>query len=548
MRVGRAVSHSPERGGCDLPEESGNPFSGHPSFLLGMMAVSSALRFLMFPPVSLAECAYVFLVPLLLVDWSGKRKRIIFLSGWVSGFLFWASTLIWLRHVTLPGTMGLAAILALFTGLWLLYYGRILRPLEDRKSRSALWMVPLAGAAGWVLLEWVRSWIFWGFPWNPVSVSQWNRPAVLYWVPVTGGWGLSFLLVWINLALARWLRRPCERWRGRGYLTAARKVPLALVVPLAVLLVGAGWYFSQISRERPSSAVRVGFVQPYSTMKWDREAVDRNLRKLWEETRSLAETDPQVLLWPESATPIPVIGEVSIRNGVEALSREMDAPILMGNMAFYPEKGLYDNAIFLVQPDGGLMAEYYIKRELVPFGEFIPFRAQLPFLEKIVPIGLDCRRGTEVVLFPFPSSGEDPRGDRIGPLICYEDVFPGLARDTVRAGADWLFVATNNVWYGEEAGAYQHAAHAVLRAVETRRPVLRSGNAGWSGWIDEWGHVRRRVVDPRGTIYFQGAVSVDVHRDLRFAGVTTPFVRYGDWLIGPCALLVILSFLKRRRP
>ena len=320
-----------------------------------------------------------------------------------------------------------------------------------------------------------------------------------------------------------------------------RKIPLPLIVPLGIILVGAGWYFWHAPKKQSSPPVRVGFVQPYSSMKWDQAETNRNLQNLWEETRSLKASEPAIILWPESSTPIPVIGEFSIRQAIEALSQEMGADLLMGNMAYYPDEGIYDNGIFFVDSESGLSSEYYIKRELVPFGEFIPFREQLPFLEKFVPIGLDCRRGTEAILLPFPSAESTAGGEWVGPLVCYEDVFPDLARSSVQAGADWLFVATNNVWYGEEAGAYQHAAHAVLRAVETRRPVLRSGNAGWSGWIDEWGNIRQEIIDNGGSIYFRGAKTLDVSRDLRFDGVETPFVRLGDWFVGFCSIILVLA-------
>src|SRR5690606_25613053 len=125
---------------------------------------------------------------------------------------------------------------------------------------------------------------------------------------------------------------------------------------------------------------------------------------------------------------------------------------------------------------------------------------------------------------PVGLRGAGPGGSTLlGPLICYEDIFPRLARRSVAAGAEVLVVNTNNGWFGEGAAAYQHAAHSVLRAVETRRPVLRAGNSGWSGWIDECGAIRAVLTkDPEtgavraepaergpraegaGTIYFRG--------------------------------------------
>ncbi|MEM0965732.1 MAG: apolipoprotein N-acyltransferase [Verrucomicrobiota bacterium] len=504
-------------------------------FLTGMIVLCAVLRFCLFPPISLAEAAYVFLVPLLLVDWSSASKRRVFLLGWLSAFLFWTASLIWLRHVTVAGTLGLSGILAVFFGIWLVAFAKLIRP-------SGRWWISLAAASLWVVLEWVRSWIFWGFPWNPVSVSQWNRPAVLSLVSVTGGWGLSFLLVWLNVALAEWLVRPFTEWKRKGFLPFARRVPLMVVLPLGILMVSAGWFFFTINDREPSQPIRVGFVQPYLSMKWDREQVSANLDTLWEETLAVGDDEPDLILWPESSTPLPIVGNDGLRIGVERLATRIGAPILMGNMAFYREDEYYENGVFYVDPEDGLAEEYYAKRELVPFGEFIPFRQFLPFLETVVPIGLDCRPGDRPVLFPFPVEGQT--NEQIGALVCYEDVFPGLARSTAAAGADWLFVATNNVWYGEEAGAYQHAVHAVLRAVETRRPILRSGNGGWSGWIDEWGRVRSVVENEEGTIYFRGGEVIPVERELRFAGYQTPFVRWGDWFVGLSAVVLLASIIR----
>src|SRR5690606_22238109 len=98
----------------------------------------------------------------------------------------------------------------------------------------------------------------------------------------------------------------------------------------------------------------------------------------------------------------------------------------------------------------------------------------------------------------------------VGPLICYEDIYPNLGRYSTIGGASVLVVLTNNGWFGEGGAAYQHAAHSVLRAVEMRRPVLRCGNGGWSGWIDEFGGVRRVVTNDEGTIYFRGVRTVSI--------------------------------------
>jgi apolipoprotein N-acyltransferase len=127
-------------------------------------------------------------------------------------------------------------------------------------------------------------------------------------------------------------------------------------------------------------------------------------------------------------------------------------------------------------------------------------------------------------------------------LICYEDIYPSLARLSALGGANVLVVVTNNGWFGEGGAAYQHAAHSVLRAVETRRPVLRCGNGGWSGWIDEFGNVRKVIANTKNTIYFRGAKTLDVERDVRWVDRNSFYVEYGDWFVLACAAFVTFGF------
>jgi apolipoprotein N-acyltransferase len=231
-----------------------------------------------------------------------------------------------------------------------------------------------------------------------------------------------------------------------------------------------------------------------------------------------------------------------MRDWVVSLAKRAKAPLLLGSIAIErrgtPEEAWYNGA-FVVDPQIGVQAVYYAKRHLVPFGEFIPLRPVLGWLDKVVPIGGDFQRGFDPQLLQVTLGG---RPVTVGPLICYEDVFPSLARDSVRAGADVLVVLTNDAWYGEGGAAYQHAAHSVLRAIETRRPVLRCGNGGWSGWIDEFGSIRDTVTNAQGSIYLRGTRTVDVTRDARWIGRQSYYVQHGDWFLLVCAALAGLGF------
>jgi apolipoprotein N-acyltransferase len=118
-----------------------------------------------------------------------------------------------------------------------------------------------------------------------------------------------------------------------------------------------------------------------------------------------------------------------------------------------------------------------------------------------------------------------------------------LARESARAGAQVFFVATNNAWYGEEGGAPQHAAHSVLRAVENRRPVMRCGNGGWSGWIDCYGSVRDVLHDEHGSVYFRGGGSYTVLHFKDWMRQQSFYTRHGDWFVLLCAVGTMLAVL-----
>ena len=202
------------------------------------------------------------------------------------------------------------------------------------------------------------------------------------------------------------------------------------------------------------------------------------------------------------------------------------------------------NGIFVVDPEDGLSEQFYAKQRLVPFGEYVPLGRYLPFIKKIVSIKEEFVPGTASVLLPVRIGS---REFKAGPLVCYEDVFAQISREHVAAGADFLYVATNDGWYGTGGAAYQHAAHSVLRAVETRRPVLRCGNNGWSGWINEVGMVRQVLTGEDGTVYSAGrkgsargaGMVLDVQRISAFAGSESFYVRHGDWFVLLCAAFVL---------
>lgn len=509
------------------------------------LLLSALLYGIAFPNFNIAEAAYVFLIPgLFALAMASGWKRVvaaIFFSGW----LVWFFLLIWLRHVTLVGTILLSAILALFwLAWWLAAWWHL------RRWPKAAWGVRLVICVGlasfWVVLEYLRGWFLWGFPWLPLAASQWERPVMLQVLPYLGAGGLSALLVFFNLSLFFYigrLIRPPEN-ASRYFRRFTFEFYLAVF-----MVAGSVWFYSkQVGQVRDDSVelARVGWVQPYAEEKWDIDSMWKNLETLFEQTRLVALSRPDLILWPESATPWPVMGSDMMRELVEELVRETETPLLMGNMKW--TENTWWNGIFVVDPETGLHPEFYAKRQLVPYGEFNP-TPWMPFVSRFVPFDNDATPGTEAVVLRVPiRGGEDHL--RVAPLVCYEDIFSSLVASFDRSEIDFAFVATNNVWYGEEAGAYQHAAHSVLRAAEFRLPVLRSGNGGWSGWIDEFGHIHTVLTNEKGSIYFRGGEAGMVSVFKPFSERETPFARHHRilpwiWLaMSPVGFIVYL-FLRR---
>jgi len=514
----------------------------HPLWGLLAGGLTTVFWVLSLPPFEFAEAAYIAFVPLLLWLYTQPGRRDFWLITLGSNWCSWFLIFIWLRHVTWGGTIALAAVLALITSLWLLLVRRVLPRIAN--AGFAKRMLCFAGLAGaWVVLEWTRTWLFWGFPWGPYSLSQWERPVVLQIAAWTGAYGVSFLLIFFNFCVAHTLRSRViqkERKLWTGWFSPD------LYMGMAAL----GFCFYLFFHSLPPAnslqeLFKAGVVQPYipPDLKWDAERELENLEILEQQTRFVATLENDVILWPEAATPWPIVGLKEMQVRVEELVDEIEQPILMGNLSADFENDIWRNGVCLVLPQSGLQPEFYSKRELVPFGEFVPPLFQ--FIEKFVPVGGNFMPGTGPELIELKLA---ERSVQIGSLVCYEDAFPALARASTREGAEVLFVATNNAWYGEEGGAAQHAAHSVLRAVENRRPVMRAGNGGWSGWIDAYGTIRDVLVDAEGSVYFRGGGSYEVFQFKNWQRQQSFYTRHGDWFVVLCAALAALTLFVRLKP
>ncbi len=420
--------------------------------------------------------------------------RAALLAGW-AGLVHWAVATFWVVDV-MHGFGGLpwaAAVLCLivmaaYLALPWAAVGAVVA-LVERPWRP--WLLPLA----WTATEAVRQWPPYSFPWNPVAAAFAGQPTLLGSLPVWGASGLGWAAVMVGSGL--WaLARPATRRAGAVALCSALVLTvLATALAPAPVAVGA--------------PLRVLLVQPGTTQaeRWNPAMSDELAERVWQLSRSGSEVD--LVLWPEGAVPWTLERDGAYLEQVKILADELGAPILLNSVGPLPVG--YANSAYLVD-ERGVVGQRYDKVRLVQFGEYVPLLGQLAFTKALVRDVPSFTPGAGPVVMAAAAP--------LGVAICYEIVFADLVAAQVRAGATVLTTLTNDGWYGVSWAPSQHFAQAVLRAAETRRPVVRAALTGISGIVDAAGRVQQTLpVGATGVV--AGAVQPT-------AGLT-PRVRFGDW-------------------
>jgi apolipoprotein N-acyltransferase len=494
-----------------------------------------------FPRLELAGLAWV--APGLIVAAGlGKRGGEQFRLGYVAGLTHYLSMLYWLllipyRWHGLPlgpaaGWLALSGFLAVFPAVW----AWLISPAENQGEigKGVLarnWFLrtawALSGAAMWVGWEMIVARVFGGFPWALLGVSQYRMVPLIQMAAVTGVYGISFMVVWTSLALLSGglllLRRPTLRsvWLGEIFL------------PLLTVAVTFSAGLRHVKEApTPARTVRLMLVQPSipQTVIWDEAKEGERFAELLRQTEQALSNQVDVLVWPESALPNMVRYDTNTLNAVVGLARRHKVWIILCSDDAEPhhdattgQKADYFNSSFLVTPEG-ILKQRYVKRNLVIFGEYLPLAHWLPFLKIFTPIEGGFTPGTNGVEFHLPEVEL-----HTSVLICFEDVFPHLARLDISQKTDFLVNLTNDGWFGESAEQWQHALTALFRSVENGVPLIRCCNNGLTCWSDAQGRLRQVLRDDRGTIYGKGFLLADIPLPrARSEHALTFYSRHGD--------------------
>ncbi len=480
-----------------------------------------------FPRPDLYPLAWVGLIPLLLV-----MRRRPFAAGFTAGLTFFATVLYWL-NIVMTTYGGLNMVFSLLAYLFLVcylagYFGVACWfscRLEARFKLPYLITLPLA----WVALEYLRGWLLSGFPWALLGYSQQNFSPAIQSADVTGVYGVSLLLVAVNCALAWLLQEPRRRlaWYGLGAI---------LLVSLSHFGYGV-WREAQPLDQR-SEQLQVALVQGNvdQSIKWEPAQRQATIDKYLRLSRQAAAESPELLIWPEAATPFYLQEEHPLAQQVRQLPQELGSFLLVGSPAYQeqPDRSYrYYNSSFLYSPQGKELGRSD-KIHLVPFGEYVPLGKLLSFINKLVVGVGDFSPGT---VNPLSLNGHS-----LGVLVCYEAIFPELARDYVANGSDLLVNLTNDAWFGRSSAPHQLLAMTRFRAIENRIWVARAANTGISA-----------LIAPSGEVTLAGPLFEEVQLSGRVGLGSEPtfYTRFGDLFAQACLLLsgigLLLLLVDQRR-
>lgn len=445
---------------------------GYRGNLLALLAGMSLT--LAFAPFGLFPLA-IFSPAVLLGTWLKVTPQQAFLRGWLYGLGLFGTGIYWIyisvhtygdANVFLSTliTVGLINIVALFLALT----GYLLNHFFQRNDR---YKILCAFPIYWVLLEWSRSWLFTGFPWLSIGYSQISSPLKGY-APILGIYGISYAVI-VSAAL---LVDIALHFHNK------QKKPMYQSIIILCLIWFFGACFSLIHWTKPfGSPVQVSLVQGNipQQLRWDPEQIEPTIKHYLDLTRP--HWDSKIIVWPEGAIPLPVQSTGKILDNLDAVAKRHGTTFITGIPIKAPEDNVsYYNAIITLGNGEGV----YLKRRLVPFGEFTPNNA---ILKKTlgslnIPMSdfIPGHAQTE-----FMTAGDI----KISAFICYEIAFPEQV-NTSRTDINMLLTVSNDAWFGHSIAQAQHLQMAQMRSLELGRPSLFVSNDGITAIIDAYGKIQ----------------------------------------------------------
>ena len=513
-------------------------------------ALSGLFLVLCFAPFDQAWLVWIALAPLLAALWFGPvhpkcpllRKVEL---GYLTGLVYFLGSLHWLREVTVLGWFMLCLYLAVYPAVWAGIVWVAATPRENTHSFRSVWLsswrnlaAAAVAAAAWVALEQLRGTVFTGFGWNALGIALHGNIPLIQLSSLTGVGGISFLTVMTSAIAVATVKRLAIEARG-GKIRAHFDFTLTI----ALVVAAFGYGLRQIGPAGKTIPLKIAAVQPSIPQdeKWNPAFEQRIYETLERLSATAMAAQPDLLLWPEAATPRGFFEDPMANEFVKKLAGNGDHSLLFGSLILSHEAD-HNAAIMMIgaEPE----PQVYPKSHLVMFGEYVPLRESFPLFAIIVgdQVPADFDPGEGPVVFHLT----DPHV-AIAPLICFEDTLGYLARAGALQGAQMFATLTNTAWFRRTAAGRQHLAHAVFRCAETRRPMVRCANNGVTSVVDHLGRVRQILEGPDGDVFGEGVMIAEM--EVPTEPLVTFYMRFGELFSGIClgATAVFLGWAALRR-
>ncbi len=502
-----------------------------PALISGLALIFS------FPRFDISPLAWIALAPFL-VFLHGKKHEEAFRIGFIMGIPYFLGTLYWIYHsinhygnIPFVVSIALVLLLCMYLSLYTGFFALLFSWKINTTRLPALFLAPVF----WVTLEFLRSYALTGFPWSSIGYSQYRFLPEIQIADITGIYGVSFLVVAINGAIADFF---ILRKRVRDMPLFSPSPTLIGVALLSVVVMSVlGYGYWRLHKEVPGKQVRISVVQGNieQDKKWDL-AYQREVLDTYKDLSMTAQQlSPSLIVWPETAVPFYFNADKEYTNELVGFQEMLQTHLLFGSiMVKEPSKQkreiLLTNSSILLDPEGTPVFTYD-KLHLVPFGEYVPLRHFLFFVDKLVEGIGDYVPGEHQL------KAETPFGS-FGVFICYEIIFPGLVRKPYSKGGSFIVNITNDAWFGNTAGPYQHFSMAVFRAIENRKPVVRAANTGISGFIASDGRILSTT-----RLFQRTTLTTDIQTNTE----RSFYARFGDLFAYLCIVMTVLLILNLSR-
>ncbi len=504
-----------------------NRFGNNINFIINIFfaILSGALLILSFPKPGCGFVAWFAFIPLLFALHRTILIRQALLLGFITGFVGYIGIIYWIAYVVvnygyLPIYLGIILMLLLASYLSV-YLAIFTAGIAYFRNKIPLYLI---APVLWVCLEYCKSQMFTGFPWENLGYSQYLNLYLIQFADILGVFGLSFLIILVNVALFEIITKRSKR----EYIIAAAVFLILISVYIyGILRLNS---IDKLLQNASTPSMEVSLIQGNidQSIKWNENFQKETLNIYEDISLKNMPASGGLIIWPETAVPFNFQDENDLSRQIRNLSIKTKSNFIFGSVSYLRRSNYIDfyNSAYLISSDGEVKGKYD-KVHLVPYGEYVPLRNVFPFIKGLTAGIGDFSTGDGYI--PLSASG-----GKIGVLICYEGILPYAARMYKNESAEILVNITNDAWFGSTSAPYQHLSMTIFRAVETRFYLVRAANTGISA-----------IVDPRGQIVAKTNIfqKESLKGNVKLLKIPTFYAQYGDILVGICFMLCIFCLL-----